>query len=70
MRKADPSAHPHLRLVYSRPEPDQTAIQQVVMAMPDSAPSAPEDEWKSGTLDDFCNDLMRVAQALFDAEKD
>jgi hypothetical protein len=67
MRKAAPSAHPHLRLVYSRPEPNETMRQRIIMAVPDPAPSI-AGEWRHGTLDDFCDDIMRVAKEIFDAE--
>jgi hypothetical protein len=67
MKNPDPSAHPYLRLVYSRPEPGPIpATPTVIMAVPEPEPSI-SGEWRYGTLDDFCDDILRVVKEAVDA---
>lgn len=38
------------------------------MAVPDDPAPPISGEWRHGTLDDFCDDLMRMAKEFFEAE--
>lgn len=67
MRKNDHPAHPYLRLVHSRPEPDPLrTYPTVIMAVPEPEPLI-SGEWRYGTLDDFCDDILRVVKEAVDA---
>ncbi len=67
MKKFDPSAHPYLRLVCSRPEPNPLRTNPtVIMAVPEPEPPI-SGEWRYGTLDDFCDDILRVVKEAVDA---
>lgn len=56
-------SHPHLRLVYSRSESER-----IIMSVPDDPEPTISGEWRHGTLDDFCDDLMRMAKEFFESE--